>query len=152
MTIPAILQLFLIPLVNYFANLYGIEIIQLVCSFIYAAANVLLGMSCTAVTQTGYVSLTVPAILGFALFQATKLVGTHQLSLRYSNRGEREKNVSKFNAAIALGALTQPLLGSVLFYYGSFQLCFYGMALMLPILGTIMYFKLVAARDEFFAL
>jgi uncharacterized membrane protein len=60
--------------------------------------------------------------------------------------------VSKFNAAIALGALVQPLIGSVLFYYGSFQLCFYGMAFILPILGTIMYYKLTEARDQFFAL
>jgi hypothetical protein len=77
MTIPAILQLLFIPMVNYFAKAYGIELIQLVCSYLYTVANVLLGLSCGAKTQISFVSLSLPAILGLALFQATKLVGTH---------------------------------------------------------------------------
>jgi hypothetical protein len=102
-------------------------------------------------------SLTKAIFLTISLFSAV-LIGMsftastfseQKLLLKYSEKGDRDKNSARFRAAAGIAMIVAPLLFSPLYAIGKFTAVFLTVGVGSLLVVAFIYYKLYKARDEF---
>ena len=130
------------PIINRYIMVVGLETSILIGGLIYSCCFIGFAFV-TLIDNVNWfvaVSLLIQIFTGVA--QTTLTIGEQCLLLRYSDKGEREKNLGMFRVASGLGGLLSPILGSVMYACGGFIAAFMSVGVGYLFICPWIYFKL----------
>ena len=130
------------PIINRYIILLGLEQSILIGGLIYSFCFISFAFVTLIDGVDWFITVSFLIQIFTGIAQTTLTIGEQCLLLRYSEKGEREKNLGKFRVASGLGGMISPILGSVMYACGGFIAAFMSVGVGYLFICPWIFFKL----------
>ena len=135
------------PFINKYILSVSVELTIFIAGITYSLCFIAFAFVAMIDNVTTFILLSFFTQLFVGIAQAALIVGEQCLLLRYSEKGEREKNLGMFRVASGLGGLLSPMMGAGMYALGGFIATFSSVGIGYLCISPFIYWRLTEARE-----